>query len=284
MRCDSHVHIVGEVARYPQAPNRLYTADVAQLTQLQRLGARRDITRFVLVQPSFYQADNTLLLESLAILRRRGRGVAVIDPGRASPASLAELDSRGVCGLRINHYSPPGGIAPPPLERVFAPLAAVARAQAWHVEVIAPLPALLAASGDLARAAVPVVIDHYGLPHGTTPDSAAGQALLALMARPHVWTKLSAPYRATADPLATRPDPAWLAAILERAAERCVWGSDWPHTPRPELQTGDAIALAYRALRYDDVVDDFLRALPANLAERIMIRNPAARYGFVDGA
>jgi hypothetical protein len=32
------------------------------------------------------------------------------------------------------------------------------------------------------------------------------------------------------------------------------------------------------------VVDDFLRALPVNLAERIMIRNPAALYGFVDGA
>ena len=283
MRCDSHVHVVGEVGRYRQAPNRLYTAVVAPLAELQRLGARRGITRFVLVQPSFYRADNTLLLEDLAILSGRGRGVAVIDPNHVSPLFLAELAARGVRGLRINHYSPPGGVAPPPLDRVFAPLAAIARAQAWHVEVIAPLPALLAASDAVVNSPVPVVIDHYGLPSGPS-ESGAGKALLALMARPHIWTKLSAPYRFAANSLETKPDPTWLAAILARAAERCVWGSDWPHTPQPELQSGDAIPLAYRALRYVDVVDDFLRALPVNLAERIMIRNPAALYGFVDGA
>jgi predicted TIM-barrel fold metal-dependent hydrolase len=104
------------------------------------------------------------------------------------------------------------------------------------------------------------------------------------MARPHIWTKLSAPYRSAVNPLETKPDPVWLAAILSRAAERCIWGSDWPHTPPPELQSGNAIPLAYRALRYEDVVDDFLCALPANLAERIMIRNPAALYGFTVGA
>ena len=41
--------------------------------------------------------------------------------------------------------------------------------------------------------------------------------------------KLSAPYRVSDDPPNTRPDPAWLAAILERAKERCLWGSDRAH-------------------------------------------------------
>ena len=33
----------------------------------------------------------------------------------------------------------------------------------WHVQVIAPLPVLLANADVLAKAPVPVVIDHYGL-------------------------------------------------------------------------------------------------------------------------
>jgi predicted TIM-barrel fold metal-dependent hydrolase len=53
---------------------------------------------------------------------------------------------------------------------------------------------------------------------------------------PHVWIKLSAPYRVSANQLATRPDPAWLAALLAVAPDRCVWGSDWPHTPPHDQQ------------------------------------------------
>jgi YVTN family beta-propeller protein len=41
--------------------------------------ATRQIDRFVIVQPSFYGADNTMLLESLDALGGRGRGVAVVD-------------------------------------------------------------------------------------------------------------------------------------------------------------------------------------------------------------
>ncbi len=38
--------------------------------------------------------------------------------------------------------------------------------------------------------------------------------LLELLRLPHVWMKLSAPYRVSTDPLATRPDRRWLDAIL----------------------------------------------------------------------
>ena len=72
-----------------------------------------------------------------------------------------------------------------------------------------------------------------------------------------------------------------LAAILAAAAERCVWGSDWPHTPRHEDQTGNAVAVPYRDLRYEEVVDGFLAALPSTAtADMILDRNPAALYGF----
>lgn len=280
MRCDSHVHIVGHPARYKQAADRPYTACIADLAVLQRLAARRGVARFVIVQPSFYRTDNTLLLESLDALGGQGRGVAVLDPENAPPELMADHHARGVRGLRINLYTRPGD-KPPPLASAFAANAALARGQGWHVEVIAPLAMLLEASGDLARSTVPVVIDHYGLYAGFTPNDAGGRGLLALLRLPHLWVKLSAPYRSMDDAVATKPDPAWLAAILAAAPERCVWGSDWPHTPPHELQTGDAVAVPYRDLRYEDVVDGFLAALPsASTADKIMIYNPAVLYGF----
>ena len=96
--------------------------------------------------------------------------------------------------------------------------------------------------------------------------------------------KLSAPYRVSTNPLETRPNQAWLAAILAVAADRCVWGSDWPHTPPPGVQkTGGEILEGYRPLSYEGLVDDFYAALPSQeLAERIMSDNPARLYGFSD--
>jgi predicted TIM-barrel fold metal-dependent hydrolase len=128
---------------------------------------------------------------------------------------------------------------------------------------------------------VPVVIDHYGLYTGTKPDEPAGVALLEVLARPHIWIKLSAPYRVSADPFATRADPAWVEAFLKVAPDRCVWGSDWPHTPPHDQHTGSAILSPYRSLRYEALVDDFIAATgSAELAERILSDNPARLYGF----
>jgi predicted TIM-barrel fold metal-dependent hydrolase len=80
MRCDSHVHVVGPADRYPQSPTRTYLAETAPLDKLRELAAVRQVERFVIVQPSFYGADNTVLLESLATLGGHGRGVAVVTP------------------------------------------------------------------------------------------------------------------------------------------------------------------------------------------------------------
>ena len=281
MRCDSHVHIVGPAGRYPQVPERTYLAGTASVETLRRLGASRGITRFVIVQPSFYGADNSATLDALDALKGQGRGVAVIDPKATSPDTLSEFHRRGVRGLRVNLYSPikaPGGDT---LEAAFAATADVARAMGWHVQVIAPLPVLLANAGLLAKATVPVVIDHYGLYGGQRPDSADGRRLLDLVAMPHVWMKLSAPYRHDRGPVNTKPDREWLAALVAAAPDRCVWGSDWPHPPPHDDQKGADLEAPYRALSYDTLVDEFIAALPsADFAERIMRDNAARLYGF----
>jgi len=279
MRCDSHVHIVGPHHRYPQLAERTYLADVATLKQLENVSAARAMRRFVIVQPSFYGTDNRLLLESLGTLLGRGRGVVVVDPRATSARALSVMAGQGVCGLRLNLYSPLREKAP--LADRFAAVAGIARALDWHIEVIAPLKMLIENSGLLESSRVPIVIDHYGVYANIRPEQADGNAFLKLLALPHVWIKLSAPYRVSADALATKPDPVWLGAILSAASERCLWGSDWPHTPPQEQQQGGTIVAPYRNLRYDVLVDRFVAAVDsAELAERILSENPARLYAF----
>jgi len=279
MRCDSHVHIVGPYDRYPQVAERTYLADVATLKQLESVSATRAIRRFVIVQPSFYGTDNTVLLESLDALSGRGRGVVVVDPAATSARTLSVMAGQGVRGLRLNLYSPLREKAP--LVERFAAVAGLAHELNWHIEVIAPLKILAENKDLLANARVQIVVDHYGVFSGHTPEQTEGRALLGLLAMPHVWIKLSAPYRVSADPLATKPDPVWLGAILAAAQDRCVWGSDWPHTPPHDQQRDGAVIAPYRNLRYETLVDDFVAAVGAKeLAERILSENATRLYAF----
>ncbi len=273
MRCDSHLHIIGPIERYPQLANRSGTMGVADIATVRRHGAACGISRFVIVQPSFYGTDNSMLLHGLDALSGEGRGVVVIETGSAQPAMLADWHKRGVRGLRINLYSPIG--RPQSLPQAFKDMTAIARDMNWHVEVIAPLPMLLEHADLLAASRAPVVIDHYGVFGAIAPGSGEGRGLLNLVRQPHVWVKLSAPYRVCANPLETKPPRAWLEAFVDAATDRCVWGSDWPHTPAHDSTDG-----AYRAIDYAVLVDDFLAVLPAQAADAVMRDNPARLYGY----
>jgi predicted TIM-barrel fold metal-dependent hydrolase len=280
MRCDSHIHIIGPLAKYPQHKARNYLAGIAELAVLRRLGKARRIPRFVIVQPSFYGTDNSLLLEGLDELGDLGRGVVVADAAHAVDA-LAAWGKRGVRGLRVNLYSALG--APKPFDHEFVAMTKLAQPLGWHVEVIAPIRLIVSQASLLAQSPAPVVIDHYGVYNSATPASDEGRQLLALLELPHVWIKLSAPYRVSDNPLQTKPDLQWLAAILKRAKDRCVWGSDWPHTPPHEGQKGGDVETPYRKISYNVLVDDFLAALgDIKLARAILETNPARLYGYKD--
>ena len=279
--CDAHVHIVVEAARHPMAAGRPYTPDPAPVEALAAVAAREGVERFVVVQPSFYGADKSVLLDALARLGGRGRGVAVLDPGTVSRAELDGLARAGVRGLRLNLYSPGPGEAAADLPAGFAGAAGLAARMDWHVEVLAHLPALVAAADLLVRSPAPVVVDHFGLPGGAPPSSPDGRRLLDLVRHAHVWVKLSAPYRSGPDALAVAPDRGWLGALLDAAPGRCLWGSDWPHTPPHEAQPGGGARVPYRAIDYRALLAAFRAALPsAAVAEGVLGGHAARLYGF----
>ena len=279
--CDCHVHVFGPIDRFRQLERRAYTAGLAPLDRLRSLANPLGINRFVVVQPSVYGSDNTCLLEALGALGDTGRGVAVID-GAARARTLDDCWRRGVRGLRVNLYSGVTSTASASTsERHINDLVDVTGGRDWHIEVVAPIATLVAAAPILAASPVRIVLDHYGLPGAASPDSAQGRCLLDLAALPHVWVKLSAPYRTASDPLATAPPGAWLRSFIDRAPGRVVWGSDWPHTPpHGGARAGDRPD-PFRSLEYSRMFADFVHALgdPA-IARAVLADNPARLFGF----
>ena len=281
--CDCHVHIVGPTVQFPQSAHGSYVAGPAAVESLRAIAEPLGVSRFVIVQPSFYGTDNSCLLEALDKLRDSGRGIAVVDATSITSGILESYNQRGICGLRLNFYSSPVEDANRKLERSLTETQDILPRNTWHVEIIARAGTLAATAPILARSKVPIVINHYGLLENQAPESPAGRALLELISLPHVWIKLSAPYRCSKDPLATSPPSSWLAALLNTTPDRCVWGSDWPHTPSRNDVPGGNKMLSYRKISYERLFDDFLGALESpELARRVLIENPARLYGFAD--
>jgi predicted TIM-barrel fold metal-dependent hydrolase len=279
--CDCHVHIVGPSSQYPQVADRSYTAGPALIETLRSLGRPMGITRFVVIQPSFYGMDNTCVLETLDGLGGNGRGVVVVDPLTVTSQQLEEYSRRGVCGVRVNFYSKFNPLASAGVGEVLERFMNILPSTAWHIEIIANLSIVIEAQDSIRRSKFSIVLDHYGVPGDATPESDLGRSLLDLLRLPHLWMKLSAPYRVGSDPVATVPPAEWLAALLEAAPDRCVWGSDWPHPPSRGDQRDKNDILPYRSIGYQRLLADFLAALPdEETAERILVSNPSSLYGF----
>ncbi len=176
---------------------------------------------------------------------------------------MQRLAGTRVRGLRINLYSTHGVAPRQSLAERFAAIAALAGRMGWHVQVIAELPVAGKTTDMLAAAPVPVVIDHYGLPGGFTPASTEGGRLLELVRPPHVWVKLSAPYRSTGDALGGGAGPGLARARCWRRRRTDASGAATGRTRRrTKQQPGGAAPLPYRPLDYGAVVAGFRAALP----------------------
>jgi len=276
---DCHVHVIGPLDRFPQEAERYYTAGIATTEELVKSASAAGVRRFVVVQPSFYGTDNRATLGAVVTLGSNGCAVAVIAAATITDVALRTLQAQRVRGLRTNLNSALRGDG----RRLSDELASqgnIAREMNWHLQLVVPFGSLVQNIDLVASVPVPVVIDHFGLPIGETPDSDAGRAFLNLVSLPHVWVKLSAPYRVLSDPLATTPPQDWMAALLETAPDRCVWGSDWPHTPPREEQRARDQVLPYRTISYASLLNEFSAMLPRHLVSRVLRSNPERLYGF----
>lgn len=259
---DCHTHVFSAThaaqAGHYQPPERT-------LAELEQVATAQGIGHIVLVQPSVYGTDSSLLLDALRAGGGRHRGIAVVD-GSITARELDALADAGVRGVRFNLVSPVGnGMDALPV------LAPQLRERGMHIQWYAA-PAQLDQIRELhARHRLPCVLDHLAGFRADAPrDPTAWHALQAL-AGMDAWIKLSAWYRQDARAPWAALDPL-VRELHALFGPRCLWGSDWPHT----LFLGKDAPSAPPA--YGDTLAPLARALGADAADQVLRRNPVPLY------
>jgi predicted TIM-barrel fold metal-dependent hydrolase len=265
--CDAHCHVFGPAARFPYHPTRTYTPPDAPVEKLDALHRMLGLERAVLVQATCHGDDNRAMLDAIARSGGRCRGVAMVQPGIVDE-ELAALSAGGVRGVRSSHARHIGGA--PNLDRLVA-LAERIEGLGWHLVVYLEADDLAGLADRLARLPVTVVLDHMAR---CMAAGGVGQrpfrALLDLMSSPNIWVKVSCAERLTATGAPYHDVIPLAQAVIDKAPDRVLWGTDWPH---PNI--------AGRMPNDGDLVDLFARFAPDEaLRRQILVDNPTRLYGF----
>jgi L-fuconolactonase len=232
MVVDTHVHVIGDEARYPLNPPGVGTdwfretpVDVERFSTLMDGAA---VERAVLVQAmGAYGFDNNYVLDAAASDPRRFKSVVIVDvagdpePAAATLRTLAT--QRGANGVRLFALGD---------DWIGAPDAAVIWRTAAELGLLVVATLLAPQLPSLARALerfpdMPVALDHCGFPDLTgPPEFRAAEPLFALADHANLHLKVSSHILETLD------EP---AAFVERLASvfgagRLMWGSDFPQT------------------------------------------------------
>lgn len=260
---DTHAHVIGLPPEYPLVAERSYTPTAAPAAAYLAMLDGAGLDRGVLVQVSVHGADNRLLLETLRPQPQRLRGVAVMPPDLPD-RHYADADAAGVRGLRLNVLFG-GGIGFEALERYDA----LMHELGWHIQLLLDARTLPEMAPRLAKLRSPLIVDHMGyMPVSAGLNHPGFQTLIALV-RDGAWVKLSGAFRISEldDWRDTIP---FAQALIEAGAERCVWGSDWPHVAHwgRMMQVGELL----------DLLADW--APDETLRHKILVDNPARLYRF----
>jgi 2-pyrone-4,6-dicarboxylate lactonase len=267
---DTHVHVFE--SSYLLSPNRGYTPPDSTLEDLQHLHSALGVDRVVFTQPSVYGTDNSAILDGMRTLNAEteGRARAVIATGLdISDEDLAALDADGVRGVRLNTDNI-GGM---PVEMSQIPdLCARIAPFGWHVEFLFAGKDIIRLMPLFAALTVPMSIGHFAYQPATggvkTPNF---QALLELMRRGNTWMKISGANRVSATDLPPYDDVAPMAtALIEAAPDRIMWGTDWPHPNKYEINPNDGDLL--------DTIGQWVS--DEAMRQQIMVDTPADYYRF----
>lgn len=270
--CDCHAHVFGPYDDFPLAGERTYTPAETPVSAYQAVLMRLGFSRGVLVQPSAHGLDNGALLAALGSAPGQLRGVAVAQAG-ASLQALWTLKEAGVRGLRFSRLLDARG-APKYANAVdVAALDDLApkmrevglHAQLWlgndDLEGLLPL---------VRSAGIPFVIDHLGRCDPAQGFNSAGFRLMCdLVESGKLWVKLT-PYRTSRQFPQYDDMRPFHQRLTEINPDRLLWGSDWPH-----------VNMARDMPDAGRLLDTFAEWTgDSELISRILVRNPAALYGF----
>lgn len=267
---DTHVHVFEN--RYPLSPGRGYNPPESTLDDLKHLHATLGVDRVVFTQPSVYGTDNSAIMDGAAALNaetpNRARTVIAIEK-KITDDELAAFDAAGARGIRLNTDNkggmPVGFDEVPDLAKRIEPFG-------WHIEWLFPGKDIVDLMPVFRSISIPQSIGHFAYQPATAGIEAPGfQALLELMREGNTWIKISGANRVSATDLPPYDDVKPMAhALIEANPDRVMWGTDWPHPNKYEVNPNDGdLADAFG----DWVQDEAMR-------KKIAVDTPAALYRF----
>lgn len=265
--CDTHCHIFGPVSKYPYSPKRSYTPPDSGLDDFRVVHAAMGIERAVIVNASLYDIDARVVVDAIAVSGGRYRGIVNIDD-RVSDTELDALHKAGIRGCRFNFVKHLGGF--PDMAVFDRSIKRIARL-GWHVDLHFDAKDLPDFYPLLDRLPVPYIIDHMGrVPARDGLDQAPFKILLGLLERDKkCYVKLSGADRVSAAGSPFHDAVPFARRLCEVAADRLLWGSDWPH-PNVKVMPNDG-----------DLVDLIPMFAPdAGVRKQILVDNPMRLYQF----
>ncbi|HIN76669.1 MAG TPA: 2-pyrone-4,6-dicarboxylate hydrolase [Rhodospirillales bacterium] len=267
---DTHVHVFE--SKYKLSPVRGYTPPDATLVDLKHLHDTLGLDRVVFTQPSIYGTDNSAILDGINNLNgatsNRARGVVAVSLD-VTDEELADFDAQGIRGIRLNTDNK-GGM-PIGLDQI-AKIAERIDGLNWHLEFLFPGQDILDLMPIFTSLKVPMSIGHFAYQPATAGVEAPGfQSLLELMRQGNTWMKISGANRVSQTDLPPYDDVKPMAqALIEVAPDRIMWGTDWPHPNKYEVNPNDG-----------DLVNAFGEwVTDESLRRKIMVDTPASFYRF----
>ncbi len=266
--CDCHTHVFEPDCIPSTAP--AYPLPIAPYAAHRAILDRIGIARAVLVQPSAYGSDHSVLIHSLARSGNRLRGVGLL--GRdASKADFDRLEQAGIRALRFVEMRVPGTQDRYPgnfgIEDFQALRGEMVRRE-WHAELWAPLDQAADICDAEAGQGVPIILDHLaGATAATLPSDASFVRLLRHVEQGNAWVKLV--LCRTAQTLDEAMATLRLhQALLAANPLRLVWGTDYPFIRKADNAPDPARLLAIAAEWLD------------HHGRTVLVDNPATLYRF----
>jgi 2-pyrone-4,6-dicarboxylate lactonase len=270
LSCDSHLHVFGDPAKFPDRnPNPVHPSREASFADALRMHGTVGFGRCIFVQPANYTTDHSYLLEALqSVPRGRYRATGIIDDSVAD-AELERLHAAGMRGVRFNFVAM-FKMAPSPrlLQRSIERIAQFG----WYLKIFVgteELPDL----GETLRAitAVPVVIDHMARLK-LAAGSPAHALVLDLLGRENFWVLLSNGARMSGQTSGWDDVVPIGRELYAAAPDRCMFGTDWPHTHSHHEGGGP---------QESELIELLYRFLPDTAARQaVLVDNPARLHGF----
>jgi predicted TIM-barrel fold metal-dependent hydrolase len=183
--------------------------------------------------------------------------------------SLEELNDQGITGVRLNMDNI-GGM-PIGLDQI-PELEARIKGLGWHMEYLFPGKDIVDLAPIFKKSTIPVSIAHFAYqPAANGIESEGFKTLLNLVKDGNTWIKISGANRVSKTDLPPYDDVMPMArALVEANPENIMWGTDWPHPNKYEVNPNDG-----------DLVNAFGEWITdEEMRKKILVTNPEKFYSF----